>query len=181
MLELSADISREVTLAEPPERVSSYVQGNEPLLRRILGSERVEFIEPALYRFSLYPIGALGISFRPVFDLFFERSGDMLLKMSSVGFSFFENSHRDLSMDVQVWAKAALSAIPEGTAALVQASARVSMEVPLVLRLLPARMLEIAGNAVLDTTMRTFADRVIPILREELAALRVIERSSASL
>jgi len=172
MLELAGDISREVKLPERPDRVATYVHGNESLLRRILGSERVEYLEPALYRFRMYPIGALGVSLRPVFDLLFERSGDLLLKMSTVGCSLFEKSHRDLSMEVQVRAKAILSAIPEGTSALIQASAWVSMEVPGVLRLVPRRMLEIAGNALLDTTMHSFADRVIPVVRADLDEAR---------
>ncbi len=169
MLDLAGDLSREVALPESPERVASFVHGNEGLLRRILGSDRVEFVEPALYRFQLYPIGTLGVYLRPVFDLLFERSNDLLLKMTSVGCSFFEQSHREPGIDVELWAKAALRGIPGGTSALIQASARVSMEVPTVLRLVPRRVLELAGNAVLDTTMRAFADRTIPIVKAELA------------
>jgi len=172
MLALEGEISREISLSESPEKVADFVRGNEGLLYRILGRERVDPVGPALYRFRLYQLGALGVSLRPAFDMLFERSGDLLLKMTTVGFSFLEGSHRDMAMDAKVWARAALEAIPEGTLALVQASVRVSMEVPAVLRLVPRRMLEIAGNALLDTTMRSFADRALPIVKSELEAVR---------
>jgi hypothetical protein len=169
MLELAANVVREVCLPEPPDRVAGFLRHNEALLRRILGENRVLQLSPAAYRLVLGRYGALGFSLKPALDMLFERV-DTMLRMTSVGCHFLDASHRDFAMDAAVRARAVLQTIPEGTRALIEASARVTLEVPGFLALVPGPILEGAGNAVIGGAMRGFADRIIPIVRSELAA-----------
>ncbi|MBM3271158.1 MAG: DUF1997 domain-containing protein [Candidatus Sericytochromatia bacterium] len=170
MLELEAQVAREFRLPEPPERVVTFVRHNEALLHRILGADRVARLSPAMYRFVLGRYGAFGFTLVPALDMVFERVDDLLLQMTSVGCQFLEATHRDFAMDAGVSASAVLRPISEGTAARIEAITRVNVEVPAFLRLVPRSILTAAGNAVIEAAMQGFADRIIPIVRDEMAA-----------
>lgn len=169
-MRLDAQVARSFRLPHPPDLAYQHFQGNEALLRELLGQDRVSLLGPNTYRVALRPKGAMGLMLRPSFDVAFEAHPPNRIVMRCLGARLDEATHPISGFEAGFCGETTFSPHAEGGAWVhCQADMNVAFDLPPPFAWMPPGPLEALGESVLRAAMGALAGRLPRLLAASLA------------
>lgn len=151
-----------------PELSYRYFAGNEALLKRFLGPERVSVLPDGAYRIALKPHGALGLKLRPVVEVEFIEEPFERVRMSSRRCELAETSHAGTGLDAHFGGEARFES--EGAGARVHCQVRfdAAIRLPAAFDWMPRAALQPIAESIVHAAMSALAHRLAVILQREV-------------
>lgn len=167
-LNLGSRTEQRIAVGFPAEVAFRYFAQNEALLKQFLGADRVERLEPGVFRVKLNPHGALGLTLRPTFDVRFTEHPPDRVAMRSLRASLAETTHADTDFEATFTGEAHFEPAASGCTLNCWADMRVVLGLPAVLAWMPTGPLEVLGNGIIHAAMHGLASRLGPVLDADI-------------
>ncbi len=170
--------SQTVEIQVPREAypIEGYLDQPERLVRTLAPGDRLKKLENGHYRLEILPMNILNLTISPVVDLAVWVDQDRKVQVESVGCEIRGvESLRD-RFDFKLVGE--LYPIHTPNQILLRGSAllKIELELPLPFKVMPRSIVEGAGNAVLETTLKTVKGRMLKYVVKDYQAW-VRERS----
>jgi Protein of unknown function (DUF1997) len=170
--------SQTVEIQVPREAypIEGYLEQPDRLVRTLAPGDRLKQLENGHYRLEILPMNILNLTISPVVDLAVWVDHDRKVQVESVGCEIRGvESLRD-RFDFKLVGE--LYPIHTPNQILLRGSAllKIELELPLPFKVMPRSMVEGAGNAVLETTLKTVKGRMLKYVVKDYQAW-VRERS----
>ena len=170
--------SQTVEIQVPREAypIEGYLEQPDRLVRTLASGDRLKKLENGHYRLEILPMNILNLTISPVVDLAVWVDPDRKVQVESVGCEILGvESLRD-RFDFKLVGE--LYPIHTPNQILLRGSAllKIELELPLPFKVMPRSIVEGAGNAVLETTLKTVKGRMLKYVVKDYQAW-VRERS----
>jgi hypothetical protein len=170
--------SQTVEIQVPRERypIESYLSQPDRLVKTLAPGDRLAKLENGHYRLEILPMNVLNFTIRPVVDLAVWVDGDQKVQVESVSCEIQGvESLRD-RFDFKLIGE--LYPIHTPSQILLRGSAllKIELDLPMPFKVMPRSIVEGAGNAVLETTLKTVKGRMLKYVVKDYQAW-VQERS----
>lgn len=168
VLNLHGRVEQRFAVAYAPAIAFRYFAGNEELLKKFLGDDRVSYLGDGTYRVKLNPQGALGLTIQPSFDVQFVEHPHSRVEMKSLGARLVEASHDDAGFQAGFSGEALFCEHPQGCEVTCWAHMQVELALPAVLAWMPLQPLEAIGNGLIGPAMHALAERLVPLMQRDI-------------
>jgi Protein of unknown function (DUF1997) len=166
----------EIQVPREAHPIESYLAHPDRLVKTLAPGDRLVKLEDGNYRLEILPMNVLSFTISPVVDLAVWVDGDQKVQVESVGCEIRGvESLRD-RFDFKLVGE--LYPIHTPNHILLRGSAllKIDLELPMPFKVMPRSIVEGAGNAVLETTLKTVKGRMLKYVVKDYQAW-VRERS----
>jgi hypothetical protein len=168
VLNLHGRVEQRFAVDYEPAIAFRYFAGNEDLLKKFLGDDRVTYLGEGTYRVKLNAMGAMGLTLQPSFDVQFIEFPHTRVEMKSLGARLVEASHDDAGFQAGFEGEALFAEHPQGCEVTCWARMHVELALPAVLAWMPLQPLEAIGNGIIGPAMHALAQRLVPIMQRDI-------------
>ncbi|MDF5721706.1 MAG: DUF1997 domain-containing protein [Rhizonema sp. PD37] len=157
----NASLAVEIAVPEQPIPIQYYLRQPQRLVNALIDPSRVKSLSEEVFRLKMRPINFMSLSIQPTVDMRVWASSQGTIYLQSVGCEIIGVEYINQRFSLNLKGFLSPQQLKTGTCLKGRADLEVQVDLPIPFSLMPAPILETAGNGLLKSVLLTIKQRLL--------------------